>query len=88
MIEKVNGSDCADCVHHRVCSYVNDFNDICKAISGANINKLESDGRTMSTKKVTNYDILREVIINCKYYCKDIPTPPYQVSITELTNPY
>lgn len=87
MSEKVNGSDCTACVHHRVCSYMNDFNDICKAISDANVHKLESDGKTMSTKKVINYDILREIIVNCKHYRKDIPIPHYQGSITELTNP-
>lgn len=87
MNEKVTGSSCMDCIHNSVCSYKQDFLDICSAVAESKVVKqLGSQG--MSSKKVALYDVLDEIVIKCKYYRKDVPTPRYQDSITTLTNPY
>lgn len=71
MNEKVHAiinPDCCDtCVHNEVCGYKRDWLDICNALSKCEVVKqLGSQG--MSSKKVTLYDILGEVVIKCKHY--------------------
>lgn len=86
MNEKITGSTCADCIHSPVCCCKQDFLDICKAVNDSSVIKqLGSQG--ISSKKATLYDILDEIVIKCKYYRKETPTPRYQDSITTLTNP-
>lgn len=86
MNEKISGSSCADCIHNPVCCYKQDFVDISKAVNESAVRKqLGSQG--MHSKKVILYDILDEIVIKCKHYHKEIPTPRYQDSITTLTNP-
>lgn len=84
---RVSGTKCDDCIHRSVCCHKNDFNNICKAVADTSVHKVESDGRTMSTKKVINYDILSEIIVNCRYYQKEVPAPRYQDSIRTVTTP-
>lgn len=83
---KINAVSCSTCVHHSVCSYKEDFLDVCNAVLNANVNKHEGD-RKVRIKNVMNYDFLDEIVIKCKHYRKDAPTPRYQDSITTLTNP-
>lgn len=73
---KLNAVSCSTCVHHSVCSYKEDFLDVCNAILNANVNvkKHESDGK-VCTKNVMNYDFLDEIVIKCKHYRKETPTP-------------
>lgn len=65
---KINGSYCDNCSHCLVCQYRNDFNDVLDAISNANVYK-NLDGKA-SSKKITQYDIVSNIIVNCKYYDK------------------
>lgn len=83
---KINAVGCSTCVHNQVCSYKEDFLDVCNAVLSVNVNKHESDGK-IRIKNVTKYDFLDEIEIKCKHYRKDVPTPRYQDSITTLTNP-
>lgn len=67
MNNKVTGSNCVDCIHNSVCSYKQDFVDICRAVSETSVMKqLGSQG--MSSKKVLVYGILDEIVIKCKHY--------------------
>ena len=86
-MNKVTGTRCDDCIHRSVCCHKNDFNDICKAVADASVHKINPDGKTMSIKKVINYDILSKIIINCRYFQKEVPTPRCQTNIPTLTNP-
>lgn len=83
---KINAVSCSTCVHHSVCCYKEDFLDVCNAVLNANVNKREGD-RKVSIKNVMNYDFLDEIVIKCKHYHKETPTPRYQDSIRTLTNP-
>lgn len=63
----INPDLCDTCIHNSVCSYKQDFRDICNALAGCEVVKqLGSQG--MSSKKVTLYGILDKVIIKCKHY--------------------
>lgn len=63
----INPDLCDTCIHNSVCSYKQDFRDICNALAGCEVVKrLGSQG--MSSKKVTLYDILDKVVIKCKHY--------------------
>lgn len=64
---KINAVSCSTCVHHPVCSYKEDFLDVCNAVLNANVNKQEGD-RKVRVKNVTNYDFLDEIVIKCKHY--------------------
>lgn len=86
-MNKVNGAKCDNCIHRLVCCHKDDFNDICKAVTDASVYKIEPDGKTESMKKVIDYGILSEIIINCRHFRKEVVTPRYQDSISTLTNP-
>lgn len=64
---KINAVSCSTCVHHSVCSYKEDFLDVCNAVLNANVNKREDD-RKVCIKNVMNYDFLDEIVIKCKHY--------------------
>lgn len=81
---KVTENRCDDCIHRSVCCYKDDFNDICKAVGEANVHKSTPDGKS-SSKQVTYYDILSELVVNCRHYRRDEPTPRYKDLIS--TNP-
>ena len=53
----VRETSCARCVHRDVCMYKNDYLDILKAVTGATVSKLSSDGK-MSVKKVESLDFI------------------------------
>lgn len=65
--EKINAVSCSTCVHHSVCSYKEDFLNVCNAVLNANVNKREGDGK-VCMKNVMNYDFLDEIVIKCKHY--------------------
>ena len=73
---KINGSGCGSCIHCLVCQYKNDFNDVRNAIFNAEVHK-ESDGK-VSLKKVTQYDIVSGITINCKHYASIPNTVTYR----------
>lgn len=83
----VSGTKCDVCIHQSVCCHKNDFNDICKAVADASVHKIEPDGKTACMRKVINYDILSDIIVNCRHYRKETLNPRYQDSITTITNP-
>lgn len=64
---KINAVSCSTCVHNQVCSYKEDFIDVCNAVLNANVDKHEGDGK-MRIKNVTKYDFLDEIVIKCKHY--------------------
>lgn len=83
----VTRSSCNDCVHKSVCSYKEDFHDVCNAVAGADVHKYIDNRKVKITNVLTYKDILDEIAIKCKHYRKDTPTQRYQDSITTLTNP-
>lgn len=74
-MNEVTVTKCDDCIHQSVCCHKKDFDDICKAVVNARVHTLESDGKTMSMKKVIEYDILSEIAVTCRHYHKEVPTP-------------
>ena len=83
---KINGSGCGSCIHCLVCQYRNDFNDVRNAISNATVYK-NSDGKA-SLKKVTQYDIVSGITVNCKHYASINNTVTYRNDLNTMTNPY
>lgn len=77
---------CNTCIHNAVCSYKQNWLDICNALSTCEVVKqLGSQGTTHT--KVTLYDILGEVIIKCKQYRAENSIQDYQSIVSTLTNP-
>lgn len=64
---KINAVSCSTCVHNQVCSYKEDFLDVCNAVLDANVHKHEGNGKIRTTN-VTNYDFLDEIVVKCKHY--------------------
>lgn len=64
---KLNAVSCSTCVHHSVCSYKEDFLDVCNAVLNTNVHKHEGGGK-VCVKNVMNYDFLDEIVIKCKHY--------------------
>lgn len=67
MSERVKETLCTRCAHREVCTYKQDFLDIVKAIENASIVRDTPDGK-ITSKKITDYDFISEITINCKYY--------------------
>ena len=68
----VRETSCTRCVHREVCMYKNDYLDILKAVAGATVSKLSSDGK-MSLKKVESFDFISGIDVICRY-SKEEPT--------------
>lgn len=75
---KVTSSNCNDCVHKSVCSYKEDFLDICNAVAGAHVNKYLSDGKIKITDVIVYKDILDEIVIKCKHFRVDSDSITFQ----------
>ena len=59
-------TSCTRCAHRDVCMYKNDYLDILKAVTGATVSKLSSDGK-MSLKKVESFDFISRIDVICRY---------------------
>lgn len=68
----VRETSCTRCVHRDVCMYKNDYLNILKAVTGATISELSSDGK-MSVKKVESFDFISRIDVICRYL-KEEPT--------------
>lgn len=67
MFDKVRETPCTRCVHLNVCIHKNDFLDIYKAVYDIEIYKGCKNGG-VSAKKITNYECLGEIRIDCRYF--------------------
>ena len=67
---------CDDCVHKSVCSYKEDFHDICNAVAGADVHKYLGSGKVKITNVLAYKDILEDIAVKCKHYQKDLASVP------------
>ena len=68
----VRETSCTRCAHREVCMYKNDYLNALKAVTGATISELSSDGK-MSVKKVESFDFISRIDVICRYL-KEEPT--------------
>lgn len=61
MSDKVKETLCSSCSHREVCAYKQDFFDAIQTIKNMSVIRSAS-------KKITDYDFISEITINCKYY--------------------
>lgn len=71
MNDGVKETKCTHCFHKDVCMYKQDFIDICNAVFDATVAKEDTDGKTCM-KKVTNYDCLGNIEVNCRHYKQEV----------------
>lgn len=65
---------CEGCIHKEVCAYKKDLLDICAAVSECAVYRSCSDGK-VSSKNITNFDCLNDIVVRCKYFNYGQATP-------------
>lgn len=66
MSEAVKEAECIRCVHRNVCAFKNDYLEVYNAIQNTTVTKEAKDGK-VSLKRVTDYDFIRNISVNCCY---------------------
>jgi len=68
MADIVNKTLCDRCIHHKVCTYKNDFISVVETIkrTAVTIAKCGVNGATM--KNITDYDFAKDITVNCRYF--------------------
>lgn len=67
----VKETACTHCVHREFCIHKQNFLDICNAVFNASVYKETTDNKH-SMQKVTNYDCLGDIEVNCRYYKQEV----------------
>lgn len=58
---------CSSCAHMNVCTYMQDYLCILKAVENICVVKDAHDGK-ITSKKAINYDFVSKISVGCKYY--------------------
>ena len=67
MSDKVKETLCSFCSHREVSVYKQDFFDAIRTIKNMSVIRNAPDEK-ITSKKITDYDFISEITINCKYY--------------------